>query len=329
MQPQLLLQALFIALAASAPLPQRTSGLPDLSGLIGSGGLSGNPLSGGSLGGGSSNPPSFPGLGSGSSFNLTRLTSLFSGANSGSGTSFDLSKWRELLGGGLGSGGGTTPTVPSIPSIPGGSTGGGSGSIGGGGFSFGGSSTASDITSKKACKSNILLFARGTTEGGNVGSSVGPSLIKEIEKAAPGKFLFQGVDYAADIAGITGLGRAGGEIAVKQFGEATALCPGARVFLSGYSQGAMVMHNAVKSTSVDKAKIGVSTVFLVSLFSAPLSRRVTKEKGERLIDSRASSPSATHSRNKPSLASTRLKSRSSARRVIRCALARSRSRRLI
>ena len=118
------------------------------------------------------------------------------------------------------------------------------------------------MTSKKACKDNILLFARGTTEGGNVGSSVGPALIREIEKAAPGKFLFQGVDYQADIAGITGLGRAGGDIAVRQFGEAAALCPDARIHLSGYSQGAMVMHNAVRSASVDKAKIGVSHPFL-------------------------------------------------------------------
>lgn len=268
MQPHLLIQALLLALAASAPTPQRTSGLPDLSGLIGSGsgGLSGSPLTGGSS--------SFPGLGgssggSGSRFNLTRLTSLF-GANpsSGTGTSIDWSKWRDLIGGGSSPSIPTIPTVPtvpsnpSIPSIP--STGGGLGS------GFGGNS-ANDVTSKKTCTPNILLYARGTTEGGNVGSSVGPSLIREISKLAPGRFLFQGVDYAADIAGITALGRPGGEIAVRQFGEAAALCPNARIFLSGYSQGAMVMHNAVRSTSVDKSKIGVRIPFLTLMKNAAAS----------------------------------------------------------
>lgn len=244
MQPQIILQALLLAVATAAPMPQRTFVPSSLSGLTGSDTLASDfPLSSGGLGGSSG-------------FDLSHLTNLFSGGgtNTGSGTGFDLSKLRDFFGGGGSTGGlPTVPSIPSVPSVP--STGGSTG----GGFSLGGSSTANDITSKKACKPNVLLFARGTTEGGNIGSSVGPSLSREIEKLAPGKFLFQGIDYQADIAGITALGRPGGQIAVRQIGEASTLCPDAKIFLSGYSQGAMVMHNAVGSIPAQtKAKVGVS-----------------------------------------------------------------------
>lgn len=275
MHAQLVLQALLLTLASGSPLPQRTT---DLSGLTGS------------LGGGS--------LGSGSGFNLTRLTSLFSGAGSGSGGSgFDLSKLGNIFGGGSGSGtgtgaglpdfdlgsllgggagvpgslpsipdlgsgsgtGGSLPSIPSLPSTGTPSTGGSTGGSLGGGFAGIGGNTANDVTSGQPCKSNILLFARGTTEGGNLGSTVGPSLQREIEKAAPGKFMFQGVSYQADIQGIVALGRPGGEIAKKLIEESVTKCPNARIFLSGYSQGAMVMHNAVTGTSAaNKAKVGVS-----------------------------------------------------------------------
>ena len=278
MQPQIILQVLLLAVATAAPMPQRTS---DLSGLAGSDSpfASGFPLSNG-------------GLGSGSSFDLSRLTNLFSGGgtNTGPGTGFDLSKLRDFFGGGGSTGSlPSSPSVPSVPSVPstGGSTGGGF--LGGG---LGVSSTANDITSKKACKPNVLLFARGTTEGGNIGSSVGPSLNRELEKLAPGKFLFQGIDYQADIAGITALGRPGGAIAVRQIGEATALCPDARIFLSGYSQGAMVMHNAVRDIPAGtKAKVGVSNLsssMVIFYHPSPSPRGRRKDERKLIANDRES-----------------------------------------
>lgn len=69
-----------------------------------------------------------------------------------------------------------------------------------------------DITANKPCADMTLIFARGTTEPGNMGTLVGPQLVDEIKKAMPaGRTLnVQGVDYGATIQGYLGGGGADG-----------------------------------------------------------------------------------------------------------------------
>lgn len=67
---------------------------------------------------------------------------------------------------------------------------------------FGSGSTRNDLlTTGAACKPTILIFARGTTEPGNMGVVVGPSLASALESklgSGQGQVAVQGVDYAAD-----------------------------------------------------------------------------------------------------------------------------------
>src|SRR3954462_3078964 len=69
-----------------------------------------------------------------------------------------------------------------------------------GGFSLGGS-TKNDAVNG-ACKPYTLIFARGTTEGGNMGQTVGPALSPAIGKlVGSDKLATQGTDYPADFTG--------------------------------------------------------------------------------------------------------------------------------
>lgn len=70
-----------------------------------------------------------------------------------------------------------------------------------GGFGGSGSSTANDVTNKAACKAITVIFARGTGESGNVGSVIGPPLLKALQsKVGAAKVAFQGVPYPASAA---------------------------------------------------------------------------------------------------------------------------------
>ncbi|KAI4113111.1 MAG: hypothetical protein LQ345_005838, partial [Seirophora villosa] len=59
--------------------------------------------------------------------------------------------------------------------------------------------------SRKADRSTFLaaitvIFARGTGEGGNIGSVIGPPLLKALQSKAPGQVNYQGVPYPATAA---------------------------------------------------------------------------------------------------------------------------------
>lgn len=109
-----------------------------------------------------------------------------------------------------------------------------------------------------ACKPNINLFARGTTEPGTMGSTVGPSLSKALGSS---KWLSKGVSYTADIAGDNCIGFPGGLKCVAQLAALAQECPDSKFFLSGYSQGAMVARICTAFSKDDvKAKIKVSNV---------------------------------------------------------------------
>lgn len=61
------------------------------------------------------------------------------------------------------------------------------------------------------CKPVTIIFARGTTESGNVGTLVGPPFFKAVaEKVGADNLAVQGVDYPADVDGFVAGGDAGG-----------------------------------------------------------------------------------------------------------------------
>lgn len=115
--------------------------------------------------------------------------------------------------------------------------------------SAGGSSTENGLDN--ACQPVTLLFARGTTETGNMGTVVGPGLSSDTKSALSNSVNVQGVDYAADAAGIAtealGTGGEGTKAMVADVTAALDKCPDTQIVLTGYSQGAMLVHNTMSS----------------------------------------------------------------------------------
>jgi len=117
-----------------------------------------------------------------------------------------------------------------------------------------------DLEKRQAggCKPYINLFARGTTEPGTMGSTVGPAL----QRALGAKWMNKGVSYTADIAGDNCIGFPGGIKCVDQLAAVHKQCPEAKLFLSGYSQGAMVARICAAYSKEDvRAKIKGVVVF--------------------------------------------------------------------
>ncbi|KAF2399999.1 cutinase-domain-containing protein [Trichodelitschia bisporula] len=121
------------------------------------------------------------------------------------------------------------------------------------------------------CKPNILFFARGTTEMGTMGSTVGPALQSGLNAKAPGQWNIQGVPYSADIAGDNCVGLPGGMIAKEMINQAAEKCKTSKIFMSGYSEGAMVSHNGVAYASEEaKQKVAAVVVFGDPFNGAPI-----------------------------------------------------------
>jgi hypothetical protein len=64
------------------------------------------------------------------------------------------------------------------------------------------------------CSDVTLIFARGTTEVGNMGTCVGPELAEALRDEIP-SLSVQGVDYPANTAGNTEYGASGGPYMVR------------------------------------------------------------------------------------------------------------------
>ncbi|KAI9689740.1 MAG: hypothetical protein M1822_009622 [Bathelium mastoideum] len=104
---------------------------------------------------------------------------------------------------------------------------------------------------KRACPDVSIFFARGTTETGTIGTIVGPPFEAALDSAlGASTFTFTGVPYAADIAGFEeGGDPAGAAEAAGLANAAIASCPSTQIVLSGYSQGAQVIHKAAPELS--------------------------------------------------------------------------------
>ncbi|OHF03114.1 cutinase [Colletotrichum orchidophilum] len=108
-----------------------------------------------------------------------------------------------------------------------------------------------EIRQASGCKAFTVLFARGTTEMGTLGSVVGPGLQKAVASSVPDS-VFEGTTYPADMGGIMSESTGSGPGSIAMANQANSWltkCPQTKIVLTGYSQGGMVVHNAAKKLS--------------------------------------------------------------------------------
>lgn len=98
------------------------------------------------------------------------------------------------------------------------------------------SDTENDLTDGSACKAVTVIFARGTTESGNVGTLAGPPFFAALATdIGASNLAVQGVDYAADIAGfLEGGDPTGSQTMASLVEQAFSQCPSTKVVMSGY-----------------------------------------------------------------------------------------------
>jgi cutinase len=108
-----------------------------------------------------------------------------------------------------------------------------------------GSSTRNDLNNGK-CGDMMVIFSRGTTETGNVGTIAGPPFFSALSSAMGASAVsVQGVEYPADIPGFLAGGDAAGSKTMAALVQKAATdCPKSKIVMSGYSQGAQLVHNA-------------------------------------------------------------------------------------
>lgn len=115
-----------------------------------------------------------------------------------------------------------------------------------------------------ACTPYTLLYARGTTEAGEWGSTVGQALKAAL--SSDKQWTLKGIGprdgYDASLAGIYCIGMDGGMACKGVLEKMAEKCPDTKFVASGYSQGAMVARICVAYASeAIKAKvIGVRPV---------------------------------------------------------------------
>jgi len=114
-----------------------------------------------------------------------------------------------------------------------------------------------------ACKKITLIFGRGSTESGNMGSYVGPYLANALTKEYGNDISVQGVNYDAGwMTNYIGGDPKGWAEFERLFKLADSKCPNTIIIASGYSQGAGLLHNTFpKLDARVKSKIAGIVVF--------------------------------------------------------------------
>ncbi|KAF1364197.1 cutinase-domain-containing protein [Lizonia empirigonia] len=129
------------------------------------------------------------------------------------------------------------------------------------------SSTYNQLTDGTACRAISVIYARGTSQQGNVGdaAAVGPLFFNQIASRVGGtsKLAIQGVTYSASVLGFLQGGDAAGSTTMTNLISSTATrCPSTKIVLAGYSQGAQLVHNAaVRTSAANAARISAVVVF--------------------------------------------------------------------
>ena len=98
------------------------------------------------------------------------------------------------------------------------------------------SANQNDVINGGACKSMTVLFARGTTEQGNMGSIAGPPFVSAIGGMMGGDVAVQGIEYPASVPGfLAGGDRGGSTLMAQMVGQVRAKCPDTNLVMAGYS----------------------------------------------------------------------------------------------
>ncbi|KAF2130033.1 carbohydrate esterase family 5 protein [Dothidotthia symphoricarpi CBS 119687] len=115
--------------------------------------------------------------------------------------------------------------------------------------------TELELGSSSACPKAIFIFARGSTEAGNMGLLAGPNVASRLEATYGDSGIWvQGVGgpYTAGIvenALPAGTSAAAITEAQRLFTMAATKCPSSAIVAGGYSQGSAVMSNAIPALS--------------------------------------------------------------------------------
>lgn len=126
------------------------------------------------------------------------------------------------------------------------------------------SNTANDLLNNVPCRALTLIFARGTTETGNMGTIVGPPFADAlISSFGTSAVAVQGVDYGATIPEfLEGGDPVGSATLAALVARAVTQCPSTKILISGYSQGGQLVHNGAKLlTSAQVARVSAVVIF--------------------------------------------------------------------
>jgi cutinase len=118
--------------------------------------------------------------------------------------------------------------------------------------------TFNQLTDGTACRPVTVIYARGTTQEGNVGeaNSEGPTFFNALASALGGtsRLAIQGVTYPANVLGFLAGGDAAGATTMfNLINQAASKCPSTKIVVSGYSQGAQLVHTATQRLSAAQA----------------------------------------------------------------------------
>ncbi|KAJ3575934.1 hypothetical protein NP233_g755 [Leucocoprinus birnbaumii] len=110
---------------------------------------------------------------------------------------------------------------------------------------------APPMQSRQSCADVTVIFARGTGEVAPIGTIVGPPFQTALQSAIGGRSLsFVGVNYAATVGGfLEGGDPAGARTMAADVNSAASSCPNTEIVMSGYSQGAQLVHLAAGQIS--------------------------------------------------------------------------------
>ncbi|EJT69761.1 hypothetical protein GGTG_12644 [Gaeumannomyces tritici R3-111a-1] len=107
------------------------------------------------------------------------------------------------------------------------------------------------------CRDVTLIYARGTIQQGNVGdpAAVGPLMFNALAALlGTNKLAVQGVTYPASILGfLLGGDPDGANTMTAHVARAATQCPNTKIILSGYSQGAQLVHRTAGQLTADVA----------------------------------------------------------------------------
>ncbi|KAK0627529.1 cutinase-domain-containing protein [Immersiella caudata] len=113
------------------------------------------------------------------------------------------------------------------------------------------------------CANITILFARGTSEVGNVGIIVGPEFFDAVAaRLSTGSTLaVRGIDYPASISGfLEGGDPDGSQKMADEVSHILEICPDTRLVMAGYSQGGQIVHNAAALLDPSVSGLVSSTV---------------------------------------------------------------------